>query len=122
PAARGQLLLGGGQTGAEPLSHTLGCLACGELDRAAAAGRHAISPEVVVHLVVAVGDELPAVAGTDTFAVAGDGIIVEQHGGARPLGEDAGAGVVHDGRALNDDKGRRLTREGKSEDTLRSIA
>src|SRR5215471_4735732 len=54
------------------------------LDRAEEAGGRSFGADVVVVLVVAVGDQLPAVGGADAGAVLGDGVVVEQHDGARP--------------------------------------
>src|SRR5262249_42072715 len=75
-------------------------------DRVVIAGRRAVGPEVVVHLVVAVGDELAAIGDTDTDAIACDGIVVEQHGGACAVGAETGPGIVHDRAVLDHDEGR----------------
>src|SRR5262249_41757778 len=77
------------------------------LDRAGMAGRRAVGTQVVVHAVVAVRDQLAAVDGADADRVARHAVVVEQHGHARPICADAGAGIVHRRGALDQDQRRR---------------
>src|SRR5262249_897056 len=65
------------------------------LEQAERAGGRAIRPEVVVDLVVAVGDQLPAVDAAHPPPLARNGVVVEQDGCPRTISTDADSGVVH---------------------------
>src|SRR5262249_983080 len=57
-------------------------------------GRDPLGADIVVVLVVAVGDQLAAVDGGDAGAVAGQRRTPEQHGRVHAVGRDAAAAVV----------------------------
>src|SRR5215813_1554547 len=91
-------------------------------EQAVGARRRPFRPDVVVVLVVAVRDQLPAVDGGDAGAVAGDARLAEQDRGARAVRQDAAARIADRRGAFDHDEGGAFAGGGEGGDAVAGVA